>query len=458
MHAVLNNTKIKEFLESKLFIVLIGILTLGCFGINSIYFTVILFCLLLSTLLLFNAKLYSVVSMASLIIAGFRKVDFSFKDVGLYFAIVVVAATIGLLMYKIIKNKKITFTRFKKCSIVYTTLLLGLTMIISIINSPVKLTTLALTGLWLANIAIILIMAYGVPNDEKTKHSIAFSFVVLLYVIFIQTIICSAIYIHDRSYNDLIGIKDFTLGWALSNHAVIPVNIGVVFSCYLFFKSDKLSYKIFYVVSALIGVFINCFVACRGGMLGLAVCGILVLSFAFIYYKKYWKIILASLLGAIVLVVLALVILRNTSFVSTLLSHFKDIGVTDGGRSNHYDIVFSLFKDNWFIGTGWGSSHYYLVTLKDWDIYNYHCWFLQILGPCGILGLVAFIIYLIDIFRVKNYKDPFTLFVFIVMAYALVHGFVDTVIFNKKFQFLLTILITAVKFYNYNPEDFELLN
>lgn len=438
---------ITKFFESKIFIVIIGALTMLCWYINSLYVTASIFGIILILELIFKSKLYSFPAMLGLVFAGYKKYSMSFKDYGLYVMIGILLFAIILFLIRFIQNRHLIKQRIKGCSILYTTLLLSIPMFVSIINSPVKPITLAHTALWVLNAVIVLVVLYGIPNTEESKRKIAFSFVMLMYVIGIQIIISSIDYIKEYGYQALMTKKDFNIGWNLTNHAVIGTNIGVISSCYLFIKyKNKLS-KCFMLISAIFGMSLNFFVACRGGIFGIGVCGILLAIIVCIIYRKQWQALLLSIVMISCVAGISYIFLSHTEVGEALIEHFTKIGIDDSGRKRLYIFAIDLFKDNKLIGTGWGSSAYYLKNvLGDW-VTNYHNWFLQMLATCGIFGVVCLGIYLVDIFRLKKYqyKDIFTWIVFIIVLYFLVHGAVDTVLFSKNFHFFLTIVVTMIK-------------
>lgn len=438
---------ITKFLESKIFIVLIGALTMLCWYINSLYVTAPIFGIILILELIFKSKLYSFPAMLGLVFAGYKKYSMSFKDYGLYVMIGILLFAIILFIIRFIQNRHVIKQRIKGCSILYTTLLLAIPMLVSIINSPVKPITLAHTALWVLNAVIVLVVLYGIPNTEKSKRKIAFSFVVFMLVICIQTIIPSVDYIKENGYKELITNKKFSLGWNLANHAVVGANIGVLCSCYLFTQTKNIFVKLFYIFAALIGTTLNFFVVCRGGILGIGICGLFIILIICILYRRQWKCMLLTAIMISCVAGISYIFLSHTEVGEALIEHFTKIGIDDNGRDRLYIFAIDLFKDNKLIGTGWGSSAYYLKNvLGDW-VTNYHNWFLQMLATCGIFGVVCLGIYLIDIFRLKKYqyKDIFTWIVFIIVLYFLVHGAVDTVLFSKNFHFFLTMVVTMIK-------------
>ncbi len=436
-----------KFFESNLFILLIGTLTMLCWYINSLYVTASIFGIILILELIFKSKLYSFPSMLGLVFAGYKKYSMSFKDYGLYVMIGILLLAIILFTIRFIQKRHYIKQRIKSCSILYTTMLLAIPMLVSIINSPVKPITFAHTALWLLNAIIILAVLYGIPNTDEAKEKVCFAFVMLMYVIGAQIIIGSINSIEKHGFENFLKWKSVDIGWNLTNHAVIGINIGVISAGYLFVRNKNKLNKTFMIISAVLGLALNFFVACRGGILGIGVCGLLLAIIACIIYRKQWKMLLLSAVMIGCILGIAYIFISYTEVGKALIAHFTKIGFNDNGRDRIYEFAINLFKDNKLIGTGWGSSAYYLRNvLGDW-VTNYHNWFLQMLTTCGIFGVVCLGIYLIDIFRLKKYqyKDSFTWIVFVIVLYFLVHGMVDTVLFSKNFHFFLTIVVAMIK-------------
>lgn len=434
-----------KFLESKIFILIIGLLTMLCWYINSLYVTASTFGIILILELIFKSKLYSFPAMLGLVFAGYKKYSMSFKDYGLYVMIGILLFAIILFLIRFIQNRHYIKQRIKGCSILYTTLLLSIPMFVSIINSPVKPITLAHTALWILNAVIVLVVLYGIPNTKEAKEKVCFSFVIFMYVILIQIVIKAIDYLKVYQYILLITQKQFNLGWNLANHAIIGVNIGIIGSMYLFFYIKNAFYKFFCIFSALFGISANFFVFCRGGLIGIFMSVILISILLAFIYKTEWKKNLLYYILYICLISIFCIFISKTSVGMSIIERAKNIGFKGNGRKPIYDLAISLFKDNKFIGTGWGSSAYYIKPL--YFVTNYHNWFLQMLATCGIFGVVCLGIYLVDIFRLNKYqyKDIFTWIVFIIVLYFLVHGAVDTVLFSKNFHFFLTIVVAMIK-------------
>ena len=163
---------ITKFLESKIFILIIGLLTMLCWYINSLYVTASIFGITLILELIFKSKLYSFPAMLGLVFAGYKKYSMSFKDYGLYVMIGILLFAIILFIIRFIQNRHYIKQRIKGCSILYTTLLLAIPMLVSIINSPVKPITLAHTALWVLNAVIVLAVLYGIPNTKEAKEKV----------------------------------------------------------------------------------------------------------------------------------------------------------------------------------------------------------------------------------------------------------------------------------------------
>lgn len=117
---------ITKFLESKIFILIIGLLTMLCWYINSLYATASIFGIILILELIFKSKLYSFPAMLGLVFAGYKKYSMSFKDYGLYVMIGILLFAIILFLIRFIQNRHLIKQRIKGCSILYTTLLLAI--------------------------------------------------------------------------------------------------------------------------------------------------------------------------------------------------------------------------------------------------------------------------------------------------------------------------------------------
>jgi hypothetical protein len=62
------------------------------------------------------------------------------------------------------------------------------------------------------------------------------------------------------------------------------------------------------------------------------------------------------------------------------------------------------------------------------------------LGTCGIIGLISFLIYLFLSIKRTCSKDLYSAFVRIIILYFLIHGLMDTLYFNHLIMTLICVL------------------
>ena len=116
-------------------------------------------------------------------------------------------------------------------------------------------------------------------------------------------------------------------------------------------------------------------------------------------------------------------------------------------RFNVYHSSFDMFKDNWLLGIGVGNQNfreiYGLYMKTGFDALSAYNIFLEIAVESGIFALIAFLGFLITLFKnsIKfilnsdKTKDVIIVSTAIISILAVcVHGLVDTVFFRPQIQ------------------------
>ena len=112
------------------------------------------------------------------------------------------------------------------------------------------------------------------------------------------------------------------------------------------------------------------------------------------------------------LLIVAGVILSREAFDS-FFSRFTSNDVTLSGRTFLYELAFSFFKNQPFLGIGWGNYRAYtlgIFSLTSGTTFEVHNVYLQLLCETGIIGLAAFLIAVIAtlVYGVKKYRGLLT--------------------------------------------------
>lgn len=431
--------KLKIFLESRIFMLILSIITVCCWAFKQNILSYIFFAISI-ILIEFSASSYvSLPSLILLLFGGNRGDDIPIKsNLGITF-IILMSFGAFLMIFNFCKDFKTNIKKLKDSMLLSLTIL-AIVMLISVINSPVKGTTLVYVLTFSLNILITMLMLTRINTLIEKREFIIFSFILVLFTISTEVVIrFFELYENNNAYF-LLSNKLIHLGWRLSNHYIIIINIAVILSAYQYMKTENIFEKLLALIAIVLGYALNGILMCRGSILGMGICAIPLLIIYFLYTKN-WKREIPFILLMLAIVVGSIIFINYSNTAQLCLEKFKKNGSDLNGRKELYELAKENFKKNLFIGTGAGSSGYYIKNNFPWNpVNNYHNVFYQ-MTTCGILGLISLVIYLFTILKRLFRKDLLALILFILFLYFMIHGQVDTLFFNRKVMPFFTIAI-----------------
>lgn len=447
---ILNN--ISLFLESKYFLVIISLLTVLNFSINAGLWTYIEAGIILIFMMISKSRFVYVPSIFIFIIGGGLTSLPNYKSFSFVLTCIVGFFLIVVLVYNIIKKRKELVCISFSNSFIITTLFLVVAILLSAMTSVKPLTTMGALGGFLINIIVMYYILLSVKPDDLSKNKLANSFIAIFYVIFSMVIIKFIRVLQDNSFKDIIFNKEFfRLGWGYPNHYCSILSICSIIGIYQFtstFKFSSIAKKILYIFP-LLGTIASCiFLSARGPLVGLVVALGSIFILTILKYRNNKKILLSSICLATISIVCAILL-----YIFVIHDAFGDKGLN--GRQEIWAVAWNHFKNNWFLGTGYGTQRIFIMAETTQTVYNYHNYFLQI-STCGIVGIIAFIVYLFNIgWHCINKLDWFNIAFISIFALFLVNGFVDTLFFSNKIMPLFSICLCYV---DLKPKEISLEN
>lgn len=447
---ILNN--ISLFLESKYFLVIISLLTVLNFSINAGLWTYIEAGIILIFMMISKSRFVYVPSIFIFIIGGGLTSLPNYKSFSFVLTCIVGFFLIVVLVYNIIKKRKELVCISFSNSFIITTLFLVVAILLSAMTSVKPLTTMGALGGFLINIIVMYYILLSVKPDDLSKNKLANSFIAIFYVIFSMVIIKFIRVLQDNSFKDIIFNKEFfRLGWGHPNHYCSILSICSIIGIYQFtstFKFSSIAKKILYIFP-LLGTIASCiFLSARGPLVGLVVALGSIFILTILKYRNNKKILLSSICLATISIVCAILL-----YIFVIHDAFGDKGLN--GRQEIWPVAWNHFNNNWFLGTGYGTQRIFIMAETTQTVYNYHNYFLQI-STCGIVGIIAFIVYLFNIgWHCINKLDWFNIAFISIFALFLVNGFVDTLFFSNKIMPLFSICLCYV---DLKPKEISLEN
>ena len=171
--------KLKLFLESKYFIILIGVITVLSWKLKLNYLPYIILSLGFILIELVKAEYISVPSLFFLYVGGNQNNTMDVKSGGFYIILCFAIPAVILVLYNFFKNIK-EYKHKLKDRLLYILIALFISMLISIINSLVKGLTIAYAMTFFLNIFIVVLILTRVDINDTNKEKIVFSFMIIL--------------------------------------------------------------------------------------------------------------------------------------------------------------------------------------------------------------------------------------------------------------------------------------
>ena len=430
--------KISAFFESKYFLIFISILTVFNYMFKIGLWTYIEVGIILIIMMITNSKHVYMPSIVIFILGGGLYTAPKFKSFSFIFSCLIGTLLLITLIISIIINRKKIISITLSNSFIVSTIILLFGMILSLLTSIKKTTTLAAIGGFSVNILVMYFILITLKVSNDTKYKLANSFVAIFYVIFSMVLMRFIYLLSNYSIKSFIFDKTFFhLGWDYSNHYCSMLIISLIFSMYIIItKWNVLSWyqKVFYIFPIPTIVLVCIFVSARGPLYGLFVAW---LSSFFLFIVKYRSKKNFLIITGVCSIVFCLMFIFL--YVYILKDAFGNKGFN--GRPELWKLAIKHFKENWFLGTGYGTQTIFIRSETLQEVYNYHNYYLQI-TTCGIVGIIFFTIYLLNIgWHCINKLNWFNITFIAIFALFLTNGFVDTLFFSNKIMPLFSICL-----------------
>ncbi len=460
---------IKSFLESKLFIAVIGLLTVISWQSGVMYLSYILFTALLGLVYAFKANGVSFISLYILLIGGSSVQSYDVKGTThitqIVLIIVAVIPSTFFVAKDLITNRKEYFCKLKNDGIIRCMLLLTAAMLLTFITTEHYGSTAVYILKYSLNIWFALMVITKVDISDRAQiDNIMFSVGIMVLTIGVEAGL-RLIYMKNHldsmrnanmggykivSYPSLwkaLKSKQLGLYWAVSNHWIMITNVGLIMMIYYMVSTKKIWLKVFAGCTIAIAIILAILTRCRGGLFGLAI-SMVILGYVVICRlnpskaRMFIKLIYVG--SAVAFVAIFAHKIGDKAFEEEIFDGILD----PNGRNIIYAGGIKVFSDNWLLGTGAGTSKYSIMEILGKNkimLINYHNCFIQIAATCGIIGIVSFLVYILGcLLRVYKRNMLLASFVGITFVCSFVHGQFDTFFPSSESMVVLTILLCLI--------------
>ena len=390
---IIDKERINKVIHSNLFLAIVTMLLFvsWLFSLEILSCVTIVGTIIISSIYSDDANILG--ALLFLVMISFPTLPY-FNTIPIYLIIELISFFVGggYLIYKKIKNKTFSFKLGP----------IGLSMIILPIMCLVCETVRHITPfnnnsefilfgymgvLFILMITIAYFMLYlcGVNNKDNYFSKVFYFANIMLLLEFLKVIIT----------NDIDELLYYNFGWGSQNNLVIALEICMPFLAYIFQNNNK---RYDCIVLMIINYIVIPYTACRGGLLT----SMLLLPFL-IYIalkntnnKKPWIVLSLSC------VVVAIIAYLSIPSLNLSFEQIFSEGLTDNGRQKAWDHALLIYNNNPIFGGG-VSALFDLTLDKNvphGSIYFAHNTFITLLSTCGVIGIISFIILLIEMINV----------------------------------------------------------
>jgi O-antigen ligase len=143
-------------------------------------------------------------------------------------------------------------------------------------------------------------------------------------------------------------------------------------------------------------------------------------------------------LTAVFCLITGYLIIRKFELLAPLLDYFRTLNLDPSGREEIFQTGMALFREHWLFGAG---SYSGMTYLAPYDLYTYHNYWIHTLATTGVIGLIAFVYYLIMILKSCFVKNRYNILVLFSVLVILIHGLVDNTFYNPKIMLFLSVIL-----------------
>ena len=435
--------KTKSFMQSIWFGVAISIVTLISFIVDSSAFGYFSFSIIALLILVVGSDFRNIIPLLFLFFGCWKHNPFPIPSPQFYFLVGILSFDGIIFGVRLFTTFKENLLKLKKDYLFYSLLAIIGAMLLSLINTPRMDLSWTGIGYQAAITFAYFVVRVTVPSDEDSKKTIVESIIVTGILISFQTIYMLLYRLSNgQDIAFILWMKTLSFGWAHSNHYTSIVNISMLLAVYYFCKYRNIKNRVFSIVGLLLFCFVNAITVCRAGYLSIIPTLLISVIIYFVYNKKFLKASIKKdvfyLIPFVLSAVVGIIVLLKIGYLQEITAHLKDMGLSDNNRNHVFSIGWEQFLAHPIIGSGAYTSRHFIED--GFNTWNYHNYIIQMLGTCGIVGLLTFLVYLgFSIKRTLN-KDLYSAFVGVVILYFLIHGLMDTLYFNHLIMTLVCVL------------------
>ncbi|MGI6768409.1 MAG: O-antigen ligase family protein [Bacilli bacterium] len=422
---------IRDFLNSKYFIILTYLVALVCWRFQTQIPAIIYSGMAIILIIIFDAKR---IGLITIIFAGIINYRDTAYETNFWPLLIVGGIVAPFTIYDLVRRK----ASFKDPIFIALALYL-LANIISLINITKENLNYGLVGI-LQTLAFCFLYFYVQNTKEEGDYRrVAESAVYMLLTIALQVLIFLLTY-----EGEVLG-KNIVLGWSASNSLAMVFMLLFPMTVFLYVEKEK-----YYILPLIVvNIALVVLTLSKGAYLTLALLLIPLLVFVYKYVKDKRK-LTKSLIIMFALALLAFGIIFSISGIREgIVKYLQQMSArgwfNDQARIRIYKYGAEVFKEFPLFGSGSYTAKPYLIAYGySPSLKHYHNFIIQNVATLGLFGLVTFGNFIVQIFRKIKGGNFYHLSVFFATLAMLIHGLVDNTWHNPVIFVIILIYLAAL--------------
>lgn len=418
----------EKFFQSTIYVLIVAFLTLLFWVFKLDYIGLPLFMLCILGLLIFKKETIHTIPLFISSVFMVSSESITFQSIPLYLFLIPIVIMIGFIIHAI--KYKVNLFRGK---LLISMILFFIVLIVSTVFSN-HFELYYLFYILVGIMYLFIYLFYRNTIQKNVTNYLIKNMVVWGIIISLQVFIT---YLISGDYAGLIEGGMIEFGWGNGN---LVATMLILFIPVTFYYARVTRKIVLWVFIGMFETLMLLLTLSRGGILTFLFLSILLIIYLF--KLRLWKTTLLNL--GIFAMILGIYIYANFEMLSSIYMRFWESLFEENNNFDLYRDAYRNFLLNPIFGSGFFSS------IDEYgDFQMAHNSILQTLSSFGSVGLVAFLLQLVLVFRIVLYQNqPKMIVIGISLLGVLILGLIENVYYLPQFMIVFLIIISVLEISN----------
>ena len=426
---------LNKFFTSDLYIIVLFLIAIINWKLKIFWLVLISFCIFIFLIYLFQIPKVRMLPIAFALMIAIR-LDLITNH---FWTLMLIALVLScFFIYNFFKKKP----KFNN-GIFLSFLFILFSKIFSLVNTPVLIDSLKGISLF-SFYTILYLYLFNLFNEESKEYNrdyLAKTFIYLSIALFLEIIIYYIEYGLGENIIRFFGSNDVHFGWS-STSTFAALYLLIMPILFYYYTLHEKRYHILVII--IINILMLHLLLSQGAYLVTVILSLPLILKVTHDVKEKANFIITVIYFTVIILLFLLIIGIPTGYVKELFTFLNTKGLTTKEKTLISNIGFSVFQRYPLFGGGANSAKYYLEIATN--INNYENFIIQTLANTGIIGMIAFLYYLVEVLRYCLIKNRYNSYVLIVVIGVIIQGLMETVFYNPLVMIVLVFLFSLLTF------------